>query len=147
MLWLHLQVCNALSESARKDKVLETPHSLFSYLIERVRNNLHIVLCMSPVGEPFRYTLICLLRQTVSYNRCFLSCMFPSSTPAFLENTLCSDFPHTQVYGNWRSINHIAAVEDPLCFSSSYSVGCTCTGRPNNTELQAIFISFEFPPS
>ncbi|KAK2862756.1 hypothetical protein Q5P01_002289 [Channa striata] len=49
-----VEVCNSLSESARKDKVLETPDSLFSYLIERVRNNLHIVLCMSPVGEPFR---------------------------------------------------------------------------------------------
>ncbi|KAK1890151.1 Dynein heavy chain 2 axonemal, partial [Dissostichus eleginoides] len=49
-----VEVCSALSESARKDKVVETPESLFSYLIERVRNNLHIVLCMSPVGEPFR---------------------------------------------------------------------------------------------
>ncbi|XP_028285542.1 dynein heavy chain 2, axonemal [Parambassis ranga] len=48
------EVCNALSDSARKDNVLETPDSLFSYLIERVRNNLHIVLCMSPVGDPFR---------------------------------------------------------------------------------------------
>ncbi|XP_062240587.1 dynein axonemal heavy chain 2 [Platichthys flesus] len=48
------EVCSALSESARKDKVVETPDSLFRYLIERVRNNLHIVLCMSPVGEPFR---------------------------------------------------------------------------------------------
>ncbi|MEQ2171619.1 hypothetical protein GOODEAATRI_012705 [Goodea atripinnis] len=47
-------VCNALSEFARKDKVAETPDSLFSYLIERVRNNLHIVFCMSPVGELFR---------------------------------------------------------------------------------------------
>ncbi|TMS02286.1 Dynein heavy chain 2, axonemal [Larimichthys crocea] len=46
-----VEVCNALSESARKDNVVETPDSLFSYLIERVRNNLHIVLCMSPVGE------------------------------------------------------------------------------------------------
>ena len=50
-----LQVCGALSESARKNGVLETPDSMFAYLIERVRNNLHVVLCMSPVGEPFRY--------------------------------------------------------------------------------------------
>ncbi|XP_029381754.1 dynein heavy chain 2, axonemal [Echeneis naucrates] len=49
-----LEICNALSESARKDKVVETPDSLFSYLVERVRNNLHIVLCMSPVGDAFR---------------------------------------------------------------------------------------------
>uniref|UniRef100_A0A3P8VN13 Dynein axonemal heavy chain 2 n=1 Tax=Cynoglossus semilaevis TaxID=244447 RepID=A0A3P8VN13_CYNSE len=50
-------VCNALSESARRDKMAETPDSLFSYLIERVRNNLHVVLCMSPVGEPFNRLL------------------------------------------------------------------------------------------
>ncbi|XP_047186413.1 dynein axonemal heavy chain 2 isoform X2 [Scophthalmus maximus] len=49
-----VEVCSALTDSARKDKVVETPDSLFCYLIERVRNNLHIVLCMSPVGEPFR---------------------------------------------------------------------------------------------
>ncbi|KAM4612372.1 dynein axonemal heavy chain 2 [Polymixia lowei] len=48
------KVCSALSDSARKDKVMETPDSMFSYLIERVRNNLHIVLCMSPVGQAFR---------------------------------------------------------------------------------------------
>ncbi|KAK5609612.1 Dynein heavy chain 2, axonemal [Crenichthys baileyi] len=53
-----VEVCNALSEFARKDKVVETPESLFSYLIERVRNNLHIVLCMSPVGEPFRNRIL-----------------------------------------------------------------------------------------
>ncbi|KAG7496340.1 dynein heavy chain 2, axonemal [Solea senegalensis] len=53
-----VEVCNALSESARKDKVVETPDSMFSYLIERVRNNLHIVLCMSPVGEPFRNRIL-----------------------------------------------------------------------------------------
>ena len=48
------QVCSALSDSARKDNVMETPESMFNYLIDRVRNNLHIVLCMSPVGDPFR---------------------------------------------------------------------------------------------
>ncbi|XP_070711337.1 dynein axonemal heavy chain 2 [Pempheris klunzingeri] len=53
-----VEVCNALSESARKDNVVETPDSLFSYLIERVRNNLHIILCMSPVGEPFRNRIL-----------------------------------------------------------------------------------------
>nr|XP_020476144.1 LOW QUALITY PROTEIN: dynein heavy chain 2, axonemal [Monopterus albus] len=53
-----VEICRALSESARKDKVVETPDALFSYLIERVRNNLHIVLCMSPVGEPFRNRIL-----------------------------------------------------------------------------------------
>ncbi|XP_056602033.1 dynein axonemal heavy chain 2 isoform X3 [Triplophysa dalaica] len=48
------EIQNALSDSARKDNILETPDAMFNYLIERVRNNLHIVLCMSPVGDPFR---------------------------------------------------------------------------------------------
>lgn len=52
-----MQIQNALYESARTDNVDETPDSMFNYLIERVRNNLHIVLCMSPVGDPFRYLL------------------------------------------------------------------------------------------
>uniref|UniRef100_A0A8C2ZK56 Dynein axonemal heavy chain 2 n=1 Tax=Cyclopterus lumpus TaxID=8103 RepID=A0A8C2ZK56_CYCLU len=53
-----VEVCNALSESARNNNVTETPDSLFSYLIERVRNNLHIVLCMSPVGKSFRNRIL-----------------------------------------------------------------------------------------
>ena len=48
------QVRQALSASAKKDGIADTPDSMFAYLIERVRNNLHIVLCMSPVGDPFR---------------------------------------------------------------------------------------------
>ncbi|XP_028810290.1 dynein heavy chain 2, axonemal isoform X2 [Denticeps clupeoides] len=48
------EVQSALSDSARKDNIAETPNSMFNYLIERVRNNLHIVLCMSPVGDHFR---------------------------------------------------------------------------------------------
>ncbi|XP_068166166.1 dynein axonemal heavy chain 2 [Antennarius striatus] len=53
-----VEVCNALSESAKRDGVVQTPDSLFSYLIERVRNNLHIVLCLSPVGEAFRKRIL-----------------------------------------------------------------------------------------
>ncbi|XP_018599950.2 dynein heavy chain 2, axonemal [Scleropages formosus] len=48
------EVQSTLLDSAKKDNILQTPDAMFSYLIERVRNNLHIVLCMSPVGDPFR---------------------------------------------------------------------------------------------
>ncbi|KAJ3091162.1 Dynein heavy chain 7, axonemal [Quaeritorhiza haematococci] len=34
-----------------------TPTALFAYFVERCRENLHIVLCMSPVGEAFRVRL------------------------------------------------------------------------------------------
>lgn len=48
------EVRNALSELVKKDGIDDTPQNVFSYLIDRVRTNLHVVLCMSPVGEPFR---------------------------------------------------------------------------------------------
>ena len=35
----------------------DEPGLLYKFLVERVRNNLHIVLCMSPVGEAFRNRL------------------------------------------------------------------------------------------
>ena len=52
-----LQVRQALTADAKKDGIQDTPDSMFAYLIERVRNNLHVILCMSPVGEPFRNRL------------------------------------------------------------------------------------------
>ncbi|KAJ8310645.1 hypothetical protein KUTeg_012510 [Tegillarca granosa] len=48
------EVRNALSETAKKEGIDDSPQSIFAYLIDRVRANLHVVLCMSPVGEPFR---------------------------------------------------------------------------------------------
>jgi dynein heavy chain len=36
---------------------LETPLQLWAFFVERCRNNLHIVLCMSPIGEAFRTRL------------------------------------------------------------------------------------------
>ncbi|KAJ3210279.1 Dynein heavy chain 7, axonemal [Dinochytrium kinnereticum] len=34
-----------------------SPTALYNYFIERVKNNLHIVLCMSPIGDAFRSRL------------------------------------------------------------------------------------------
>lgn len=45
---------NGLQDAAKKEGIHDSPESMFNYLIERVRSNLHIVLCMSPVGDPFR---------------------------------------------------------------------------------------------
>ncbi|XP_036369342.1 dynein heavy chain 2, axonemal-like [Octopus sinensis] len=48
------EVKNALSDLAKKEGLEDTPQSIFAFLIDRVRTNLHVVMCMSPVGEPFR---------------------------------------------------------------------------------------------
>ncbi|KAL0970220.1 hypothetical protein UPYG_G00238880 [Umbra pygmaea] len=48
------EVSRALADSAKEENILETPESMFKFLIDRVRTNLHIILCLSPVGERFR---------------------------------------------------------------------------------------------
>ncbi|KAL2765787.1 dynein axonemal heavy chain 2 isoform 1 [Daubentonia madagascariensis] len=48
------EIQSHIIDQARVEQVPESSDSLFAYLIERVRNNLHIVLCLSPVGDPFR---------------------------------------------------------------------------------------------
>jgi len=48
------EVRQALGDAAKKDGIADMPDTMFTYLIERVRNNLHIILCMSPVGDAFR---------------------------------------------------------------------------------------------
>lgn len=54
MLVISLQVRTTLADEARKEGIFDTPEIMFNYFIERVRSNLHIILCMSPVGDPFR---------------------------------------------------------------------------------------------
>jgi hypothetical protein len=48
------EIYGDLTPAAKKEGVDLAPLSLYRFFIERVRNNLHIVLCMSPVGEAFR---------------------------------------------------------------------------------------------
>uniref|UniRef100_F7E952 Dynein axonemal heavy chain 2 n=1 Tax=Callithrix jacchus TaxID=9483 RepID=F7E952_CALJA len=48
------EIQSRIIDQARVEQVPESSDSLFAYLIERVRNNLHIVLCLSPIGDPFR---------------------------------------------------------------------------------------------
>uniref|UniRef100_H2ZI79 Dynein axonemal heavy chain 2 n=1 Tax=Ciona savignyi TaxID=51511 RepID=H2ZI79_CIOSA len=48
------EVRNELEAAAKAEGIAETPDAMFKFLIDRVRNNLHLALCMSPVGELFR---------------------------------------------------------------------------------------------
>lgn len=44
---------NKLEADAVKAGLLPTTESIFTYFIERVRSNLHIILCLSPIGSNF----------------------------------------------------------------------------------------------
>ncbi|XP_059156869.1 dynein axonemal heavy chain 2-like isoform X2 [Physella acuta] len=48
------EVKNALMDDVKKLGLDESTQSVFNFLIDRVRANLHVVLCMSPIGEAFR---------------------------------------------------------------------------------------------
>lgn len=39
---------------AKKAGISETQDALYGFLLERVRTNLHVVLCLSPIGDGFR---------------------------------------------------------------------------------------------
>uniref|UniRef100_A0A0X3PBI3 Dynein heavy chain 2 n=1 Tax=Schistocephalus solidus TaxID=70667 RepID=A0A0X3PBI3_SCHSO len=47
----------SLLEIAKHEGVDEAPQVIRKFFIERVRANLHTVLCMSPIGDPFRNRL------------------------------------------------------------------------------------------
>lgn len=47
-----------LSRAREKSKQTDgTPVALYNMFIDRVRNQLHVVLCMSPIGDSFRNRL------------------------------------------------------------------------------------------
>jgi len=49
------EVRTALADEMKKAGIDDTPTNCFQFLLDRVRANLHVVLCMSPVGEAFRW--------------------------------------------------------------------------------------------
>ncbi|KAJ8964946.1 hypothetical protein NQ314_004501 [Rhamnusium bicolor] len=46
-----------LDTAANKANILHTNEAMYEFLISRVRANMHIVLCMSPIGDAFRNRL------------------------------------------------------------------------------------------
>ncbi|XP_049764343.1 dynein axonemal heavy chain 2 [Schistocerca cancellata] len=51
------EIRNKLSATAAKEGVSPTTEAMYNYLIARTRANLHIVLCLSPIGDAFRNRL------------------------------------------------------------------------------------------
>lgn len=50
------KVINAIRSQAKSSGVDETNRdAIFDFFISRVRSKLHLVLCMSPIGDSFRY--------------------------------------------------------------------------------------------
>uniref|UniRef100_A0A7S3YCK6 Uncharacterized protein n=1 Tax=Lotharella globosa TaxID=91324 RepID=A0A7S3YCK6_9EUKA len=47
-------ICGGLRSAAKAEGIPDDPTSLFNFFINRVRKNLHIVLCFSPVGDVMR---------------------------------------------------------------------------------------------
>ncbi|NXU08026.1 DYH3 protein, partial [Pardalotus punctatus] len=53
------EIVEKMQSAARQDnrRIEATPLAMYSYFIERVKKNLHIVLAMSPIGDAFRNRL------------------------------------------------------------------------------------------
>eukprot|EP00752_Nemacystus_decipiens_P009956 g8879.t1 len=48
------QVLDGVRKTAKKAGIDETTEALWAFFVDRVRENLHVVLAMSPIGESFR---------------------------------------------------------------------------------------------
>lgn len=46
-----------MDNAATKAGVMRTNEAMYEFLIQRVRANMHIILCMSPIGDSFRNRL------------------------------------------------------------------------------------------
>jgi len=44
-----------IRSEAKSNGVQDTPTELFNFFIEKIRKNLHMALCFSPVGDAFRF--------------------------------------------------------------------------------------------
>ena len=41
-------------KDAKKAGIDDNNQAIYNFLLDRVKANLHLIVCMSPVGEPFR---------------------------------------------------------------------------------------------
>ena len=47
-------LCSLIREEASKKGIIETPDNLWKYFLGVAKNNLHVILAMSPSGETLR---------------------------------------------------------------------------------------------
>lgn len=47
-------VLDEVRPAAKKEGAGETSEALYAFFLEKVRTNLHVILCLSPIGEAFR---------------------------------------------------------------------------------------------
>ena len=48
------QVVDLVRDEAKKKGVEETNEELWNFFLEKVKDNIHVVLCMSPAGDTLR---------------------------------------------------------------------------------------------
>ena len=46
---------SSMAKEAKKNNIEDNNQAIYNFLLDRVKANLHLIVCMSPVGEPFRY--------------------------------------------------------------------------------------------
>lgn len=50
-----LEQCRALSKA--EGRIIESATDLWNFFVEKTKENLHVVLCFSPIGDAFRERL------------------------------------------------------------------------------------------
>lgn len=55
------EIKTSLETAANKAKISPTTEAIFSFFMDRARSNLHICICMSPIGNNFRYAIFSII--------------------------------------------------------------------------------------
>ena len=67
-------VLDEVRPAAKKEGAGETGEALYAFFLERVRTNLHVILCLSPIGEAFRERCRMFPGRSVNLLAMYISC-------------------------------------------------------------------------
>ena len=112
------EVVGSLGPEAKKAGIPETSQEVFKFFIERVRNNLHVILCASPIGDAFRNRI----RQYPGFVNCttidWWMCLSrrPASSSATMATTAPAFDSAGRVFASCFTPSPWAPRSDSLCW-------------------------------
>lgn len=109
---------NALTSAATKAKIVQTSEAMIGFFMERARSNLHIIMCMSPIGDQFRMYIrqypALVNNTTIDWFHAWPERALHAVAHKYLQNTLLDVKINEDSKGGRRRESLIESTEDRL---------------------------------